>query len=400
MKKNKLPKKNTRIFSTWRKDLTHHNKARDNHFIYIGKKYDITLLVPEKAILGSHILNSKVNIVYVRHFPKKLYLISYYSYAIAYFIKHHRMEKYDIVWAVIGEEPIGWLLKKISWPRVKLVYDLWDIPGTNVERGKSYLKEVARKIYQAILRCIIKHGDAVFACIKIDGLKRYKIPKNRIICSENGVLLEKIDPDKVIPNRTIWSELNGKTKLLYTGYLHKTRGVFELIDAVHRLLQEGINVCLLLVGPCSLRTSLQIRNAINRYHLEEHIRIIENVSSIEVPGIIAASDICFCPLWDIEKFRWSYPVKTYEYLAMGKPVIASNLPGVSHIVKDGKNGLLHEPGNTNALSDCIARIVEDDHLYQSIAIRARESVQDKQWYQVLAPIRNELIPRMLSSKEI
>jgi len=85
-----------------------------------------------------------------------------------------------------------------------------------------------------------------------------------------------------------------------------------------------------------------------------------------------------------------YPVKVFEYLAMAKPVIATNLKGVSQIVKHEGNGLLIEPDDPEAMAKAILRIYQDEKLREKLRRNARKSVLQYDWDIINEKIDNAL----------
>jgi glycosyltransferase involved in cell wall biosynthesis len=64
-----------------------------------------------------------------------------------------------------------------------------------------------------------------------------------------------------------------------------------------------------------------------------------------------------------------------EALCRGRPVVASRVGGIPDLVRDDVNGLLVEPGDTEALADALVRILSDHELAERLAAGARESVE-------------------------
>jgi len=391
---NASPRRTLRIFATWRKNLCHFNKARDNHFKFLGEHHDLSLVVPANCVIGDHIPIQLIHLIRVQCPPNLLGFVWFYLVAIFFFLRMHYRQSFDVVWAVIGEEPIGWLIKLVSFPRVTLIYDLWDIPGSAVVQGTLSPKELARRVYNVFISIFLRYGDLAIVGVVPKGLERFHILPNRMVSSENGVLLKRFDPERSWGGEEFWDGLNGEVKFLYHGYLHETRGAFDIVKAICKGKKGGLDASLLLVGPSDPNTKNHIQAIIASHNLQDSIRIFDSVDSESVPGIISGADICVCPLWGIEKYRWIYPVKVYEYLAMGKPVIASNLPGTAHVVQHGINGLLYPPGDIAALQDSIIRLTEDDRLYKSLAEAARKSVADKDWQLILEYVIQDVTRRL------
>lgn len=96
----------------------------------------------------------------------------------------------------------------------------------------------------------------------------------------------------------------------------------------------------------------------------------------EVPEYLAACDILVSSQIPIvEGFDYHQsPVKIFEYMAMGKSIIASNLEQIGRILKDEETTLFVEPGNINQLAKGILRLVDDKKLAKRLGKKAREEV--------------------------
>jgi glycosyltransferase involved in cell wall biosynthesis len=73
------------------------------------------------------------------------------------------------------------------------------------------------------------------------------------------------------------------------------------------------------------------------------------------------------------------PLKLFEYMASGRPIVASDLPSFREILTDGHNAVLVEPGNARALAAGIRRIMEDAELGERLARQALEDVRGYTW---------------------
>ena len=80
-------------------------------------------------------------------------------------------------------------------------------------------------------------------------------------------------------------------------------------------------------------------------HLALRAEVVEDIKKTrtqneKLPELIAAADICLLPAYDNEEMRHIVPIKIYEFLAMGKPVISTKLNGVMKEFKTG-NGVMY-----------------------------------------------------------
>jgi hypothetical protein len=93
----------------------------------------------------------------------------------------------------------------------------------------------------------------------------------------------------------------------------------------------------------------------------------------EVPGLLAAADICLVPLRDVPLFSTFIPSKIFEYFASGKAVIGALRGEAATILREG-GALVVEPGNPAALADAIVELAGDADRRATMGAAAREYV--------------------------
>ena len=77
--------------------------------------------------------------------------------------------------------------------------------------------------------------------------------------------------------------------------------------------------------------------------------------------------------------RYTSPLKLFEYLAMGRPIVASDLPAFREVVRHRENALLFEAGSAPALAAAVRAVVGDPALAASLGRRAFETAHDYSW---------------------
>jgi glycosyltransferase involved in cell wall biosynthesis len=112
----------------------------------------------------------------------------------------------------------------------------------------------------------------------------------------------------------------------------------------------------------------------------EMIQFVDFQPRLQIPRWMKACDVCTIPSPAKRFFMKSAsPMKLFEYLAAGVPVVASDLPAIRDILQDGKNGLLVPPEDPRAWAAAIARILDDRNFAGDLARRGFETVKDNSW---------------------
>jgi glycosyltransferase involved in cell wall biosynthesis len=165
--------------------------------------------------------------------------------------------------------------------------------------------------------------------------------------------------------------------LLFVGALGKYcryKGVDYLIKAAHLARKRNSSVKLVVVGGGELVSELkQLAQELN---LEEDIIFTGAVPNEQLPSYYAMCDIFVLPSISGPE---SFGIVVVEAMASGKPAIVSDLPGVRDVIKNEETGLKVPPKDTQALSQAILRLIEDDDLRSRMAQNARKEVESLSW---------------------
>ena len=160
----------------------------------------------------------------------------------------------------------------------------------------------------------------------------------------------------------------------YVGRLHTMsmdKGVGTLLQALAAL--EGAAIAL-VGGPQEMAEELRAAwRAAGQ--AESHFLAAGQVAPDTVPLYLAAFDVCAMPSpWTQHFAHYASPVKLFEYMASGRPLVATDLPAVAEVVRDGEHALLVPPGDAEALAAALLRLREDAALRQRLAANARARV--------------------------
>jgi glycosyltransferase involved in cell wall biosynthesis len=100
---------------------------------------------------------------------------------------------------------------------------------------------------------------------------------------------------------------------------------------------------------------------------------LDGVPRDDVPGLLAAADICLVPLRDVPLFSTFIPSKIFEYLAAGKPIVASVRGEPGEILREA-GAIVVEPEQPQALADAIEELAQDPDKRGKMSLAGREYV--------------------------
>jgi glycosyltransferase involved in cell wall biosynthesis len=107
----------------------------------------------------------------------------------------------------------------------------------------------------------------------------------------------------------------------------------------------------------------------------EKVIFTDFIPHADIPQYIAAADICVAPFCDNEVTRCKSPLKIVEYLASGKPIVASDVGEARNMVHGV--GLLVESGKPAALAEGILELARNEKLRSDMAVAARQRAETK-----------------------
>ncbi|KAA0272995.1 MAG: glycosyltransferase family 1 protein [Chloroflexi bacterium] len=166
--------------------------------------------------------------------------------------------------------------------------------------------------------------------------------------------------------------------LLYIGTLADWQGLDIVIKALPKILNVQ-PVKLRIVGRGRSRQRKMLAKQIRKLGLEDHVIVQPAVPHHEIPELIAKADICIAPLAlnDRNVTQGACPIKVLEYMAAGRPLLASNMPIVRELVRDDVDGLLFSPNDPEDLARQANLLLRDMELSQRLAESAAAHVREK-----------------------
>jgi glycosyltransferase involved in cell wall biosynthesis len=278
----------------------------------------------------------------------------------------------------------GFLMRLLSMGK-KWVADIYDVPEIQLDTMKKdrsmifFLKNLYYFILSLILKSIINKSDLVLCTLLPEALQKYRIPEEKLVCLTNGTDLDLIESIEQNDHHSI-SKLPSKYfSIIYVGFMLKSRGIETILEAAEILREEYADIRWTLIGPSKKNEQACIENSIVSKGLEEIVDWKGEITHDQTLLNIMNSDICLYPFPRSFATDYIFPIKIFEYMALGKPLIATRLKGVQKILKDLDNAVFIEPGDPIALANAVELLRNDEQLRQKIGHRAKQKVKEYHW---------------------
>jgi glycosyltransferase involved in cell wall biosynthesis len=211
-----------------------------------------------------------------------------------------------------------------------------------------------------------------------DELVMRGIDAEKILVNPNGVDPDRYSPDIDGSHIRAQYHLDGRTVLGFIGTFGKWHGAEILAEAFGRLLQEfpayRERVRLLMIGDGLMMP--QVKERLQKLGALEAATLTGLVPQEQGPAYLAASDILVAshvPNPDGTPFFGS-PTKLFEYMAMGKGIVASDLDQIGEVLKHDYSALLVKPGNVESLMLGLKKLIDDEQGRLKLGKAARQEV--------------------------
>jgi glycosyltransferase involved in cell wall biosynthesis len=163
----------------------------------------------------------------------------------------------------------------------------------------------------------------------------------------------------------------------YAGHLYAWKGVDVLLDALSRIADATG----LIIGGHSAEPDLaRAKSLAERLGVGARITFTGMVEPTHVAGLLTQADVLALPNpASAISTRYTSPLKLFEYMVARRPIVASDLPAIREVLRDGVNALLVPAGDPIALAHAIERLFNDRTLAARLAQAAFDQVPAYSW---------------------
>lgn len=249
--------------------------------------------------------------------------------------------------------------------------------GSEVWVGKYWDAAGMFPLLERFERLNLSAAIRIFVVSEVErrNLIKAGVPDLNIVVNPNGVDVERFKPGV---GRDVERKKLGLSQdeilVGFVGTFGPWHGVLELAKAIV-LSRQDSRIKYLLIGEGKLRES--VAQIIAETGMGDRVIFTGAVKHDRVPQLLDACDILVSPhvpLAGGAEFFGS-PTKLFEYMAMGKAIVASRLGQIAEVLRHEETALLVEPGNAEELSRAIIRLVASPGLRETLGATARQTAK-------------------------
>lgn len=237
--------------------------------------------------------------------------------------------------------------------------------------SQSLLNRLSRRTLRHASRLVYvnEHARSLYAqqAPNVPGLV---IPPGITVSSSHSLAVRK--------EQDLTSCSNTPLSILFVGWLIRRKGVDILIRAVQRLVGEGLNIRLVIVGDGPQRQALGA--LVSQQDLQQSVTFAGRVSNADINPYYAEADV-FVSM----SYSESFGQALLEAMRAGLPVVSAANVGSREIVTDGVDGFLVSPGNVDSLVERLRTLASDPNMRAELGRQARATVEQRyDWDKIAA----------------
>lgn len=238
-----------------------------------------------------------------------------------------------------------------------------------IEEQRTHRTLIHEKEANNIARQVFSDASVLVAVS--DNVARYirtfEGTADRIQVIPNGVDADRFSPEQP----ATYPGPRGSFTVGFVGSLKPWHGLEGLVEAFSILKKYAPEARLLIVGDGPERNPTEQKLA--SLNLLDATHFTGAVHPEDVPGLVASMDVGVAPYPMLENCYFS-PLKAFEYMAAGLPVVASRIGQLDNLIDHGHTGILYPPEDIGALAAALIRLSDDERLRSRLGTAARTAI--------------------------
>ncbi|MBF0486625.1 MAG: glycosyltransferase family 4 protein [Nitrospirae bacterium] len=328
-----------------------------------GRSSCLEGLVPQEALLNHYGLSPHPNleIVFLPMVRGRVSIGMVFNSALMWYL--WRQDKKDGVIFVRHLKTARFLLRMRGLYQMPVVFEAHEIFHLTTEntRKRQRMARWERSVYAGI-----------GAVVTITERLRADLVTMFSLCNIHSITI----PDAVRGDMFEATLAYGKRRhgyIFYAGGFYRWKGIDLLIEAMGRLPGETLVVA---GGGQGLKRLCELRGLADSMGLGQRVNFVGQLSHTEVLKYMMEAKIAVVPNLAESVSMYSSPLKMFEYMASGCPIVASDIPGIREILTDGKDAVFFTPGDVQSLSSALRTLIDNPDVAEKMAAAGQALVKN------------------------
>jgi glycosyltransferase involved in cell wall biosynthesis len=267
----------------------------------------------------------------------------------------------------------------------KLVSDVRTLPVSN----DVIYRNTSDKLFSLNLRYAARSFDGITYIT--EEMKRFCFSNYNLPPHFNAIWTSGVNPDLFCPKDGIYS--NGPLRFLYHGAINKKRGLDNVIKALPLL--NDIDSTLHLLGQGDAVNTL--RNLAADLGVNDRVIFQDPIDYQEVPNWINCGHVGILPFPDWPGWNTSSPIKLFEYLSCGRPVVVTKIPALKDVLHKQEFAFWAEESTPEALAKAMLRASENRQHFGPLGRAARDHILANHTWEFQANKLSEFLVKVLNA---
>ncbi len=214
--------------------------------------------------------------------------------------------------------------------------------------------------------------------------KRWGVPNEKLAVLPCAADVAAFDGDFDSTKIKVELGLTDEPVVVWIGGFYEWHDLSLLIDSFASVLHDVPKARLLLIGDGPNR--LMVEKMIEESDLSQAVILTGSVPHRKIPELLSVADVAVVPSVSVGAGEGGTgtPLKLFEYMAAGKPIVATDLPTAREVIQDGQTGCLVEPENVNAFSASLLRLLVDNAERSRLGQNARRQATLQHTWEIYA----------------
>lgn len=239
----------------------------------------------------------------------------------------------------------------------------------------KYLRPISAKIVDILEKWLVHFAHHVITADEptCSSFQKSRIPSTTVF---NYPVLAIFDTDNVKLQQEI-ARYSSRFPIIYQGTVSADRGLFHMIDALAVIRKSEPRILLRIVGLSDKALTTEALARAKEIGVSDLIDVVGWVPHLQVAYSMKSSLIGLVSWQPEEKHKRNIPIKIFEYMACGLPIIAADLPSIRYYLGKVEVGVLYDSTCPDELARCVLELLADQGRRNSMSKNSFKAVQER-----------------------